>query len=312
MQVEEELSRLSAKRDALVTIGVFDGVHLGHKYLISRLIEQAGQQNLLSVVVTFGQHPQEVVPPGAGLPLLTDLAERESLLRNEGVDAVVALSFTEELSRLSAREFVSLLREHLSMRGLVAGPDFALGKGREGDIDTLRKLGQEMDFSVTVVPPLVVNGEVVSSTAIRQALADGDVEKFDQLAGRPFSLQGRVVAGAGRGADLGFPTANLDINQGQALPADGVYASLACVDGKTYPSMTNIGQRPTFGGGERNAEVYIVDYHGDLYGSKLKVDIIQRVRDEMRFDNIEELKKQVAEDVARGRAILNTRGGNRA
>ena len=155
MRIEEELARLSAKGNALVTIGVFDGVHLGHKYLISRLIEQAGQQNLLSVVVTFGQHPQEVVSPPTRLPLLTDLAERENLLRNEGVDAVIALSFTEELSRLSAREFVSLLREHLSMRGLVVGPDFALGKGRGGDIDTLRKLGQEMGFSVTVVPPLV-------------------------------------------------------------------------------------------------------------------------------------------------------------
>ena len=310
MQVEAELAKLSHRRDTLVTIGVFDGVHLGHKHLISRLIKQADQQDLLSVVVTFSQHPQDVVSPGTRLPFLTDLSERENLLKNEGVDAVVTLSFTEELSGLSARQFVSLLRQYLRMRGLVVGPDFALGRGREGGIDTLRELGQEMGFTVTVVAPLMINGEVVSSTAIRKALADGDVEKVKRLAGRPFSLNGRVITGTGRGTELDFPTANLDIKQGQAIPIDGVYASLAYVDGKAYPSMTNIGQCPTFGSGEHGVEVHIVDYQGDLYGSELKIDIVERVRDERCFDSVEELKEQIAADVERGRAILRGGGGS--
>ena len=152
MSVEAELARLSPDRDMMLTVGVFDGVHLGHKYLIAQLIEQSRQHDLLSGVVTFHQHPQEVLATEAGLSFLTDLAERSSLLKNEGVEVIIPLSFTTELARLGARQFVSLLKKHLRMRGLVVGPDFALGRDREGDADTLRGLGREMDFIVTVVP----------------------------------------------------------------------------------------------------------------------------------------------------------------
>jgi len=162
-----------------------------------------------------------------------------------------------------------------------------------------------MEFSVTVIPPVVINGEVVSSTAIRNALAGGDMKKAGNLIGRPFSLYGRVITGAGRGMGLGFPTANLDVDSQQALPPDGVYATWAYIDGKAYQSMANIGRRPTFGGGERAVEVYILDYHGELYGHKLRIDIIERLRCEERFDTAEELKRQVAEDIKQGRAILN-------
>ena len=310
MQVEEELAGLSPEKDMLLTIGVFDGVHLGHKYLLSQLTEQARQQDLLSGVVTFRQHPQEVLAPQTKLLFLTDLAERASLLKGEGVEAIVTLSFTSELARLSARQFVGLLKKHLRMRGLVIGPDFTLGWDREGSIDSLRTLGQDMGFTVTVVPPVMVNGEVVSSTAIRKALADGDIKKVLDLAGHPFSLSGRVTSGADRGLKLGFPTANLAVAPEQALPADGVYATLAYVDGKTYQSMTNIGRQPTFGGNQRTVEVYVLDYHGDLYGHELKIDIMERLRGEKKFDTIDKLKKQIAEDVKQGRAMLNSRGGN--
>ena len=309
MQVEAELKRLSPGKDTLLTIGVFDGVHLGHKYLISKLIEEAGQRNLLPGVVTFRQHPQEVVSHKTKLPFLTDLAERTDLIKGEGIEIIVPLTFTTELAQLSARQFVGLLQKHLKMRGMVVGPDFALGRSREGNIDNLRKLGQDMNFTISVVPPVVKDNEVVSSTAIRKAIAYGDMEKVGRLAGHSFSLHGHVVAGAGRGAGLGFPTANLDINPEQALPPDGVYASRAHIGGKTYQSMTNIGKCPTFDGCERAVEAYIVDYHGDLYGQELKVDIIERLRDEEKFDSVEELKEQMAVDVKQGRAILNSRGG---
>jgi riboflavin kinase/FMN adenylyltransferase len=308
--VAEELARFSPDRDTVLTIGVFDGVHLGHKHLISKLLQVAKQRHVLSGVVTFQQHPEELLPPRTRLPFLTDIKERIILLKNEGIDVIVTLSFTKELSQLGAREFVGLLQKHLRMRGLVVGSDFALGKNREGDADTLQKLGQDLNFSVAVVPPLLINGEIVSSTTIRRALANGDMIKIRELTGRPFSLQGKVVTGAGRGVGLGFPTANLKISSKHALPPDGVYASWAHIDGKEYQSMVNIGQCPTFGGGECTVEAYLVDYQGDLYGHELKIDIATRLRDEKKFDTPDELKEQVTKDVQHGKAILDSMGEN--
>jgi len=310
MQVEEELVGLLPEKDMLLTIGVFDGVHLGHKYLLSQLTEHARQQDLLSGVVTFCQHPQEVLSPQTRLPFLTGLAERTNLLKNEGVEAIITLSFTSELAQLSARQFVGLLKRYLRMRGLVIGPDFTLGQNRAGNANSLRTLGQDMNFTVTVIPPIMINDEVVSSTAIRNALANGDMKKVLNLAGRPFSLNGRVTSGAGRGLELGFPTANLGIALEQALPADGVYATWAYIDGKAYQSMTNVGKHPTFDGSQRTVEVYVLDYHSDLYERELKIDIMARLRSEERFDTVDELKKQITEDIKQGRAILNSRGRN--
>ena len=306
MQVEKELAQLSPEKDMLLTIGVFDGVHLGHKYLISQLTEQSRKQNLLSGVVTFRQHPQEILSPQTKLPFLTDLTRKANLLKNEGVEAIIILSFTHEFAQLSAHQFLSLLKKHLRMRGLVIGPDFALGRNREGSTNTLYALGQDMNFSVTVISPIMINGEVVSSTAIRKALADGDMKRVANLIGRPFSLHGCVITGSGRGTGLGFPTANLDVDSEQALPAEGVYATWAYIDDKAYQSMTNIGKRPTFGGSERTVEVYVLNYHCDLYGRKLKIDVIERLRNERKFDTVEELKKQISEDVKQGRAILDS------
>ena len=308
MPVEEELAKISPEKDMLLTIGVFDGVHLGHKYLISQLTEHARRQNLLSGVVTFSSHPREVLSPQAKLSYLTNLAEKVSLLKNEGVDAVITLSFTQELAQLTARQFVSLLKKYLRMCGMIIGPDFALGQGREGNADTLRKLGQEMDFTVTVIPPVVVNGEAVRSTTIREALAGGDMKRVSSLMGRSFSLTGRVTSGVGRGVELGFPTANLELDAKQALPPDGVYATWAYIDDQAYQSMTNIGRRPTFGGDGRTIETYILNYQGNLYGREIRIDIVERLRGEKRFDTVEELKKQIAEDVKQGINILDSGG----
>jgi riboflavin kinase/FMN adenylyltransferase len=310
MSVEEELGRFSPRKEMLLTIGVFDGVHLGHRHLISKLKEMARKQGYASGVITFSQHPQEVLSPKTRLPSLTGLEQRLALLEDEGVDIVIPLPFTPQLANLSPKQFLSLLKEYLKMKGLVVGPDFALGKGRQGDIDALRKLGQEMDFSLTVVPPLTVDGETVSSTAIRKALAEGDIKQVQRLLGRPFRLQGRVGSGDKRGIKLGFPTANLEVEPGQALPAGGVYACRAYINSQSYPAMTNIGTRPTFGGGPRLIEVYLLDYNGDLYGHELAIDIIERLRDEKKFDTPEQLIEQIAEDVKKGKAMLKTRGGS--
>jgi riboflavin kinase/FMN adenylyltransferase len=310
MQVEAELAKFKAKKGMLLTIGVFDGVHLGHRHLIAKLTELAQKQGLASGVITFSQHPKEVLSPPTSLPFLTDIERRIELIKGEGVDEVIPLTFTPELAALSPKEFLELLKKHLRMKGLVIGPDFALGKNREGNTETLRQLGEEMGFNLTVVPPLTIDGEVVSSTAIRQALAEGDMKRAQKLMGRPFRLHGRVARGDKRGAELGFPTANLETGAEQALPTDGVYISRAFIDARAYPAMTNIGTNPTFGGDKRLVEVYLMDYRGDLYGRELAVEIIERLRGEIKFDSPEELKKQITEDVKRGKATLEIRGGN--
>ena len=310
MSVEEELSQLSPGRDTILTIGVFDGVHLGHKHLLDKLIERAGRLNLLSGVVTFAPHPQNFLFPETELPFLTSLEQRKVLLEDAGAEAVIVLPFSQELAQLSARDFMGLLKEYLRLKELVIGPNFALGRNREGDASNLRKLGWEMGFTVTVVPPARINGEMVSSTAVRKALAGGNLEKVRSLIGRPFSLQAKVIRGESRGAKLDYPTANLEIEPGQALPAEGVYATWAYIGGQARKSVTNIGRRPTFGGGKSVVEVYILGYRGSLYGEELKIDIIERLRDEKQFDSAEALRQQIARDIEQAKAVLSAKGRN--
>ncbi|MDD5700503.1 MAG: bifunctional riboflavin kinase/FAD synthetase [Dehalococcoidales bacterium] len=304
MQVEQELARFSFGCDSLVTIGVFDGVHLGHKQLIARTKELASEQGLCPLIVTFDKHPQEILTPGTTPPFLTDAAEKANLLEKEGAAAVIMLTFTRELSQLSAVQFINWLRTNLRMKGIVVGPDFALGHRGEGDIPTLRRLGEEMGFSVTIIPPVRQNGDIISSTAIRRAMAEGDMEKVQRFMSRPFSLHGKVVHGKGRGAGLGFPTVNLQILPGQAVPPDGVYATRAQVENLTFPSITNVGMNPTFGNTERTIESYLLDYHDNLYDREVKIDFIRRIRDEIKFDNTEDLVKQIYDDIRSTRIIL--------
>jgi riboflavin kinase/FMN adenylyltransferase len=306
--VEEELARFSVTKESVLTIGVFDGVHLGHQRLIAELLNQARKGKLISGIVTFRHNPEKLLSHRNKLPFLMDIEERLNLLKQAGVSMVIPLSFTPELAQLSARQFVNLLQKYLKMRVLVVGEDFALGKAREGDTELLQKLGQSMDFNVIIVPPIVINGEVVSSTSIRKALATGDMLKVRELMGRPFKLTGKVVTGYGRGAGMGFPTANLEIASEHALPPDGVYTGWAHLNGNTYQSMTNIGKNPTFGTNKRTVETYLIDYHGDLYGADLHLDIIAHLRNEKKFHSPSELKKQVTEDILLGKKILDKNG----
>ncbi|MGA7676795.1 MAG: bifunctional riboflavin kinase/FAD synthetase [Dehalococcoidia bacterium] len=307
MQIEKELAKVKPQKETLLTIGVFDGIHLGHQRLLTHLRDEARKKNWLSSVVTFKSHPKAVLSPENKLLWLSDMETRISLIRNLGIDVIVVLPFTSELARLTAQRFVQLLKEYLKMRGLIIGPDFALGRDREGDAEKLRLLGQEMDFSVEVIPPVVIDGQVVSSSAIRQALAQGDMKKAEKLFGRLFSLSGVVVSGDGRGRTLGFPTANLELKPEQALPSDGVYATIAHVGRELMPSVTSIGVRPTFGSGKRLVETHVIDYEGDLLGQRLTLDLVDKLRDEKCFDTAEELKSQMGKDVEQARKILSER-----
>lgn len=304
MPIAEELARYHVERDTVLSIGVFDGVHLGHRHLLGHLRGRALASGLAPGVVTFSTHPRQVLNPQASITYLTPLEERLELLRAAGMEAVVTLPFTPEMSNLEAVQFLLLLQRHLRMRGLVIGPDFALGRGREGDASRLEALSRTIGFFVEQVPQATINGDVVSSTAIRTALRQGEVDRVSRLLGRPFTLSGQVVSGAERGRTLGFPTANLSLPPHQALPADGVYATRARVAGRSVDSVTNIGIRPTFNATDRTVEVFLLDFDGNLYGERLTIELVARLREEKRFDSPAQLIAQMEKDVAQARGLL--------
>jgi len=304
MKIEQELASITPQGETLLTIGVFDGVHAGHRYLLEKLQQRAAEKNLLSGVVTFNPHPQSVLHPHSQLLWLNNPEDRVRSFQELGVKIVTVLTFTPKVAQLSAQDFMSLLKKHLKMQGIVVGPDFALGRSQEGDINLLRTLGHEMNFSVEVIPPFTIDGEVVSSTLIRQALIQGDMRRAGRLMGRYFYLRGKVITSDKRGRVLGFPTANLDISPQQALPGNGIYATITQVNGKRFPSATNIGIRPTFGEGEKTVETHLLNYKGDLYDKDMKVEFVQKLRDEQRFSSPEELKIQIEKDVQEVEAIL--------
>lgn len=293
-----ELYRIAPGRPSAVTIGVFDGVHRGHQHLVALLLERARQDGLASVALTFNPHPRSVLQPGTAITYLTSIEERIELLQALGLDAVGVLAFTSELSQLSPHDFLALLVEELEMRLLVVGPDFALGRGRVGDINVIRAEGEALGFAVQIAPLLTEDGEKVGSTAVREALAAGDLERVARLLGRPFSLRGPVVTGDRRGRSLGFPTANIALGLDRALPPYGIYVTRTYVRENAYPSCTSIGVRPTFHtDGQATVETYILDFDEEIYGEEIRIDFLHRLRDEMRFDTVDALIAQMRRDV---------------
>ncbi len=304
MGTAEELAKYTPHSPTLLTLGVFDGVHLGHLSLIRTLREQAGLRKLQPGVVTFSPHPVEVLRPDVHLPQLTSVEERLGLLERTGVTLIIPLTFTRELSEYAPSEFARLLTTHLRMSGLVLGPDFVMGRDRAGTARALEEIGQQIGFTVETVPPYTIGGQVVSSTAIREALTNGDVVTAAQMLGRKFSLSGTIGSTSQRGASLGFPTANLTVGPQRALPRDGVYATIAHVCDGQFASVTNIGCRPTFGHTERIVETHILDFDRQIYGAPLTVEFVAPIRGEVTFRNPETLVAQIRQDVAAARQIL--------
>ena len=320
MQLIQGLSQLAPDGGVVLTMGVFDGVHLGHRHLIAQVVGRARHLGCRSAVITFHPHPAAVIR-GECLPIMTTPQERLYLIRQLDADVVINMSFTAELSRRTAQEFMDLIRGHLRLQELWIGPDFVLGRGREGDVTRLRQLGEEMGFTVHVVPPLVLDGEVVSSTRIRSLLAAGDVSQAGRLLGHCFSFSGPVIAGARRGHTLGYPTANLSATADRALPANGIYACRAVISeprqfcgkrqGKRpgrhlYLAVVNVGTRPTFDNGARLVEAHLIGFSGDLYGQTLTLHFVERLRGEMRFPDAASLIQQIGQDVIHARQALST------
>jgi len=305
MQHVQNLSELQIERSSL-TIGSFDGVHLGHHDLLKRMAERAKEAEVPVVVLSFFPHPSVVLRQRTPAFYITTPDEKAELLGQEGVDYVITQPFDIELSKVEAADFLDQLTTQLGFVDLWAGEDFALGHQRRGNRHFLEKESRARNFSFHLVPPLLVGGEVVSSTRVRESLRSGDVARAATYLGRSFSLVGVVQEGARRGKELGIPTANLQIWEERATPAVGVYACIAEVDGQRKQAVTNIGYRPTFEDKPEGPiiEAHILDFERELYGQEIKVEFIDRLRDEMRFSGPEELLKRIELDISHARSLL--------
>ncbi|MDQ6635328.1 MAG: bifunctional riboflavin kinase/FAD synthetase [Gemmatimonadota bacterium] len=291
----------------VLTVGTFDGVHRGHLDVLARLVEHARRLGHPSLLVTFEPHPLEVLNPPAAPMLLTTREEKLALLDETGLDYVAIVPFTSELAAQSAEEFVDqVLRERFRLAKLLIGHDHGFGRGREGDVDTLRTLGADRGFGVEVFPPVVTDtGEAVSSSRIRRALAAGDLAGAAASLGREYGVSGRVVPGEARGRGLGFPTINvLPGSPRKLLPPDGVYAVEVRTTSGRYGGMMNLGGRPTFGDDRRTIEAHLFDVTGDFYGDEVQLAFVRRLRDTMKFDGVEALRAQLATDERDARSAL--------
>ena len=292
----------------VVTVGSFDGVHVGHVAVLREIAKRAKASGRASILVTFEPHPMEVVNPSAAPLLLTTSVERREILAQSELDYAVILRFDERLRALPPEEFVQFLRRRLGLRELVIGEDHGFGRGRAGDVAMLQKMGRAEGFTVDVVPPVTdAAAGIVSSSRIRTAIAHGDLALARRMLGRPFALSAVVVPGAKRGRTIGVPTVNLPVPPRKALPPDGVYAVWVEWPGGRNGGMLNQGPRPTVGDLSRTIEAHLFDFDGDLYGAWVRIEWVERIRDIRRFDSLDALKSQLAEDARLARRILGER-----
>lgn len=320
MDIVQGWTDLPAEPGVVLTIGVFDGVHLGHQALIRGVVERALELGCRPVVLTFHPHPRSVVAPDSNWGYLCSLEERLARIAELGPSLLIVLRFTSELAAMPAQAFVSEMLRRMPLRELHVGDDFALGRGKEGDVAVLQALGRCHGFAVRPAPTICVDGQAVRSTRIRELVQAGAVAEAARLLGRFFSLRGAVIAGRGVGNRLGFPTANLHLHARQVLPADGVYAVWGRLSSSFWearlqphllhgahpplPGLAYVGRRPTFGPGQRQVEVHLLDFSADLLGHELRAEFVECLRHDQAFAGSAELAAQIGIDVGRARAIL--------
>jgi riboflavin kinase/FMN adenylyltransferase len=308
MQVVHGLEALPlASGPSVVTIGFFDGVHLGHQQVLRRTVEAAAERGARSVAVTFDRHPREILTPGSEPRLLTTVERKSALIEGLGVDLLVVLAFTREFSEISAEDFVrDVLVDGLHAVHARVGANFTFGHKAAGTVETLREVGAPLGMTADEVDLFTIEGRVISSSSIREALVEGDLEWPKTALGRRFVVDGEVVSGAGRGKGLGYPTANLRTWPRLLLPGQGIYAGVAQLfDGSRYPAAIDVGTNPTFGVEPLHVEAFLIDFPNEqLLGQQLAVEFWERLRDEVRFDSVAELVAAIADDVERTRAIV--------
>lgn len=305
MNIIHHLDDAQPAADVVLTIGTFDGVHLGHQHLLAQLVQRAHETQRLSAVLTFHPHPRTVLQPDRRPAYLSTPEERAVIFRELGIDLLVLLHFTPELAQTPAERLVGDLYRMLRMRELWVGADFAMGRRREGDVSMLQILADRMGYRLRTVTPVTSGDAIISSTRIRMLLQDGQVDKAAQLLGRYYAVSGQVEPGAQRGRRLGFRTANLPVDPDRATPANGVYAAWAEYGGRRYRCVVNVGTRPSFGDNEPNIEAHLLDFEGDLYGQPLTIKFVHRLRPELRFDRADDLIAQISRDVTAARELLS-------
>ena len=301
-----DITTFTTQQPTVLTIGTFDGVHLGHQKIVERVVTTARQEGLLATVFTFFPHPRMVVQHDKGLKLIHTLEEKKQLLQQLGVDLLVVQPFNEAFAQLTAEEFVStILVEHLNVKKVIIGYDHRFGRNRTANIDDMRLFGKKYGFAVDEISVQEVDEVSVSSTKIREALNKGDVTTAEHYLGTPYSLTGRVVHGLKLGRTLGYPTANIQVTEEYKLiPKDGVYAVYSYIDGRKVYGMMSIGKNPTIEGKGASIEVYFFDFNGDLYDQKLTIEFVQYLREEQKFATIDLLKKQLQDDETAARKAI--------
>lgn len=297
---------ISIKQPTAVTIGTFDGVHIGHRKIIDRLIESARNENLESCILTFFPHPRMVLQPDIDLKLINTISERIQILKSTGIDNLIVYPFTKEFSRLHAQEYIEkILVQKLNAKRVIIGYDHHFGKNRTADIQDLRTFGERYDFNVEEISKQDIESVSVSSTKVRKALHNGELERANRYLGSNFFLSGKVVKGRQMGKELGYPTANLFIQEKYKLiPKKGVYVVKSEVAGKTVFGMMSIGTNPTFGVMDQTIETHFFDLKTDLYGETLQIELLKRIRDEEKFDSKEDLIQVMKKDEAFSRSFL--------
>jgi riboflavin kinase/FMN adenylyltransferase len=306
MEVIHNLANYRPKKPAILTIGTFDGVHIGHQKIISDLVAKAKKENLCAVVLTFFPHPRMVLQKESQLKMIDTLKEKRQLLEILGVEILIIQPFTLEFSRMTAIEYTrDVLVNGLGISKLIIGYDHRFGRNREATVEDLKNFGLDYDFTVEEIPAQDIASIAVSSTKVRNAITAGEIKKANQYLGRPFSLSGTIVKGDKIGRKIGFPTANLYIEEKYKLkPQNGVYLVQCHWDNQKYFGMMNVGKRPTISGKETQIETYFFDFDGDLYGKKLNINLLEKIRDEQKYDSLESLGNQLSIDQKSCRELI--------
>lgn len=306
MKEHHKAGNYNNRRGSVVTIGTFDGVHIGHQKIIERLVKSAEENDLDAVILTFFPHPRMVLQKDSGIKLINTIQERKVILSQCGIDHLIIQPFTKDFSRMTAEEFVrNILVNKLNVKKVIIGYDHRFGRNRTADIEDLREFGKIYNFDVEEISKQDVEEIAVSSTKIRKALSEGKIEKANRFLSYPFSLTGKVVKGRGLGTGFNFPTANIEVPEDYKLiPKNGVYVVRSEIEGEQLFGMMNIGINPTVGGTQRSIETHFFELDRNLYGKILTVEMLARIRDEIKFDSVEDLKKAMVEDEAFSRNYI--------
>jgi riboflavin kinase/FMN adenylyltransferase len=304
MKILRGVSGFKGKERPVVSLGNFDGIHLGHQLILTRLVKRAEELGAPAIVYTFDPHPLKVVDPEKSPQLILDMEDKKALIKGFGVDFLVLARFTRQFASKHPREFVEdVLVEGLRAREVLVGRNFSFGRGKRGNVEHLEKLGAELGFSVNVVEPLRMGGDVVSSSRIRRLMSSGDVKGAGLLLDKFHAIKGKVVKGFDMGKEIGFPTANLEV-ESELVPGGGVYAAFATLGRKKYNAVVNVGTAPTFGRKKVCVEAHLLDFNANLYGRKIKVTFLTRLRDERAFKTKEALSRQIKKDTEKAEKVF--------